>query len=82
MQPLLVVEAEVVRQSRHHRRNRLVVLQKHALVLHGPPEPLDEDVVQGSPAPIDAHPRPGVLQQRPLGLSGADRLFSPSRARP
>lgn len=43
MEPLRVIEPEVVAQTRLGLPDRLVVLQVHLLVLDRAPEPLDEE---------------------------------------
>ena len=48
--PLIVVQLEIVIQAGRQGRHRLIPLEVNVLVLHRPPQPLDEDVVE--------HPRP------------------------
>src|SRR5450759_4621394 len=63
--PLLVVEPEVPAQLRPRVGHRVVVLQVHFLVLDRAPQPFAQHVVEGPPAPIHTHPRPGGLH--PIG---------------
>src|ERR1035441_7091870 len=56
------VELEVPRQARLQLRHRLVAHQVHVFVLHAPPQPLDEHVVQSPTAAIHADRNPLLLQ--------------------
>jgi hypothetical protein len=50
--PVVIVEAEEGFQVCVSVDQRAVALQVDLLVLHGPPEALDEDVVEGPAAPV------------------------------
>jgi len=52
VKPLLVVKTEVLPEPLFSFRYRLIFVQKHLLVFHRAPQPLDEDVVV-DPAPED-----------------------------
>ncbi len=58
----LVVEREVPIQAPLKRRHDLVAPQVHVLVLHRPPQPLHEHVVQAAAPTVHAHRHPGRLQ--------------------
>ncbi len=63
MQPLVVVEVEVGCKARLGLPDRLVALQVDLLVLHGPPEALDEDIVP--------HPAAAALANKSVGVGPA-----------
>src|SRR5689334_171271 len=66
-----VVETEVARQRDPHLTHRLVGVQVELLVLHTPPQPLDEYIVDPTPLAVHAHPHAPELQR--LGeLLGAE----------
>jgi hypothetical protein len=54
MEASVVVELEVRAEPREQRKSRLVVVKVHVFVLHAPPEPFDEHIVQRSSAAIHA----------------------------
>src|SRR4051794_34852034 len=55
---LLVVEPEVLVQPLRQRRHPLVAPQVNVLILHAPPQPLDEHIVQAPSTPIHTHLHP------------------------
>lgn len=71
-QPLLVAEVEVGCKARLGLPDRLVALQVDLLVLHGPPEALEEDVVPHPAAAVHAYPDPGAF--KPPGELSAREL--------
>ena len=63
MWSLHVVELKVAIQPVSYRHHRLVFVEVEVLVLDGPPEPFDKDVVEGAPTPVHTDPHAGGLQQ-------------------
>ena len=85
---LVRIDHEVGRQAMLQLPCRLVALQVNVLVLHGPPQPLDEHVVQGPAAAIHTDRDPRSLQharERSAGelrpLIGVEDLRLPLRQR-
>jgi len=56
MQPLRVVENEVARQAPPRFVHRVVGMKINFLVLHRPPQRLDEDIVEHSTAAVHRYP--------------------------
>ena len=66
----LVVEREVGGQTAVRLVQARIAAQVHVLVLDRPPQPLDEDVVQPSPAAVHRDAHPGVRQQGGIDITG------------
>ena len=62
MRPLIVVELEVVVQTRFQSRDRRILLDIEVLVFDAAPEALDKDIVKGAPAPVHTDADVGGLQ--------------------
>jgi len=62
VQTLMVVEVEVVMQSRFQLWDRVILHEVDVLVLDRAPQALDENVVQGSAPAVHAHLDAGSLQ--------------------
>ena len=89
VRPFVIVEREVGAQPGAGLGHRRVVLQVDLLVLHRPPKPLDEDVVERPAAAVhaDLHAgRPQQARERVAGelrtLVGIEYLRPPGRKRP
>lgn len=54
MKPLAVIESEVTLQSLLEFLHGLIILEIDILILEAPPEPLYEDIVERSIAPVHA----------------------------
>ena len=63
VKPLVVVEAEVSVQASPQFVSRFARVQVHVLLLHATPQPLDEDVVQGTATAVHADGNAVVFQQ-------------------
>jgi len=63
MQPLRIIEEEVTRQTPTRFVHRFVGMKINFLVLHRPPKPLDEDVVEHPAAAV--HRNPDALRLEP-----------------
>ena len=63
VKPLVVVEAEVSVQASPQFVSRFARVQVHVLLLHAAPQPLDEDVVQGTATAVHADGNAVVFQQ-------------------
>jgi hypothetical protein len=59
MRPVCIVEIEVARKLDGHLPGSLVGVEVDALVLHTPPQPLDEHIIDPAPLAVhaDAHAR-------------------------
>lgn len=76
MRVLFVVEMEVALEAVLELRRCFVGVQVDVLVFEGAPESLDEDIVEGTPAPIHADEYPGVLESgRPLAAGELSALI-------
>src|SRR5262245_66508083 len=62
MKPFVIVEGEIPPQAKPQCGDVLVAPDVEVLVLHTPPEPLDEDVIQRPAPAVHTHRHPGRLQ--------------------
>ena len=62
MQPLGVVEPEVLRKAVPGVSDALVTVKIHLLLLHGPPQTLDKDIVEDPSSAVHAYPDSGGLK--------------------
>jgi hypothetical protein len=74
LQARALVEGDIPPQTADRLRNAPVIVELDLLVLEGPPQALDEDVVQRPPPPIPTDPDPTDLE--PLGKSRAGELHT------
>src|SRR5918998_1283490 len=72
LQALALVEGDIPPQTADSLRNAPVIVARDLLVLEGPPQALDEDVVQRPPPPIHTDPEPTDLE--PLTVHPAQQV--------
>ena len=83
MQPLGVVEHEVVGQSLARLTNRFVGVEIDFFIFDRPPQPLDENVIENPAAAVHRYPNPlglkspGKIQTRELSALVAVEDFRP-----
>jgi hypothetical protein len=61
MEPLLIVKGKVLLEIGESRWRRIIVLEVDLLILDRAPEPLNENMVEGSPSAIPANTYVGSL---------------------
>ena len=70
MRTFIVVELKVALQALFQLRHRGILVQVDVFIFDGAPEPLHEDIVQGTPTTVHAHTDPRLLQARRECLGG------------